>query len=104
MLRNDLYRPWFLDKEKWGFEIISGDFKDVVVQLEKLEFNETAEGNLDVEYHVVHKPEILSEEEIKGELFKTTFELIVNDIVREAIETLEDDKLRDNNTKEPDPQ
>jgi hypothetical protein len=103
MLRNDLYRPWFLDKEKWGFEIISGEYKDVVVQIEKLDFKDTEEGNLDVEYHVVYKPEILSEEETKGDMFKTTFELIVNDIVREAIDTL-DENTRNNNTKESDSQ
>lgn len=101
MLRNDLYRPWFIDEKKWGFEILDGEFKGVVVQLENLQFKEGSnDGNLDVEYHIIYKPEILAGEEIKGDLFKTVFELIVNDIVKEAIETL-DDKVGNDDTKEP---
>lgn len=105
MLRGDLYKPWFLDKDKWGFEVIDGEFSGVVVQLEKLEFAENGtEGNLDVEYHVIHKPELIDESHVKGDLFKSTFELIVNDIVREALELAQDEKDRNDNTKEPDPQ
>lgn len=105
MLRGDLYKPWFLEKDKWGFEIIDGEYSGVVVQLEKLEFAENGEeGNLDIEYHVIHKPELLSEDDTKGELFKSTFELIINDIVREALDIAKDEQNRDNDTKEPDSQ
>ena len=103
MLRNDLYKPWFLEDKKWGFEIISGDFQDVVVEIEKLEFANEEEGNFDIEYHLINKPSLLSEEDVKGDLFKSTFELIINDIVREAIETV-DENTRNDNTKESDPQ
>ena len=40
VLRNELYRPWFVGEQTWGFEIIDGEFKDVVVQIEKIEFVE----------------------------------------------------------------
>lgn len=100
MLRNDLYTPWFLEDKKWGFEIVSGDFQGVVVEIEKLNFSEDVEGKLDVEYHVINKPDIINEEDIKGEMFEAAFELIINDIVREAIETL-DEKDRNGNTSEP---
>lgn len=103
MLRNELYRPWFLKDSKWGFEIISGEFKDVVVEIEKLEFAKEQEDNLDIEYHVINSPSLLAEEDLKGDLFKSTFELIINDIVREAIETSNENN-RDNNTEESDPQ
>lgn len=104
MLRNNLYRPWFLNDKRWGFEVIDGEYSGVVVQIEKLEFKEGSDdGNLDVEYHIINKPEIIAEENVKGDLFKSVFELIVNDIVKEAIETL-DDKVGNDNTKEPDPQ
>lgn len=105
MLRNDIYRPWFLESDKWGFEIIDGDFSGVVIQLEKLDFAEEGEeGNFDVSYHIIHKPELVSEEDVKGELFKSTFELIVNDILREALDIVKDEQNRNDDTKEPDSQ
>lgn len=104
MLRNDLYKPWFLEDSKWGFEVIDGEFSGVVVEIEKLEFKDDSEdGNLDINYHVINKPGLLSEDDMKGDLFKSTFELIVNDIVREAIETF-DENHRNDNIKEPDSQ
>lgn len=105
MLRGDLYKPWFLEKDKWGFEIIDGEYCGVVVQLEKLDFAEEGEeGNLDVVYHVVHKPELLSDDNVKGELFKSTFELIINDILREALDITKDEQNRNDDIKEPDSQ
>lgn len=103
MLRNDLYEPWFLEEKKWGFNILSGEFKDVVIEIEKLEFDNKEEGSLAVEYHLINKPIILSDDDVKGDLFKTVFETIVNDIVREAIETL-DEKHRDGSSSEPNSQ
>lgn len=104
MLRNDLYKPWFLEDSKWGFEVIDGEFSGVVVEVENIEFkNDSEDGNLDVNYHIINKPSLLTDEDVKSDLFKSTFELIVNDIVREAIETF-DENDRNNNTKEPDPQ
>ena len=111
MLRNDLYVPWFTQKEEgqWGFEIISGEFKGVVVQIENVAVsNEVKDDNLTCDYHVIFKPSILTEEDMQGELFKTQFSLIMNDIIKEAIETFEQEKLNDenrnNDTKEPDSQ
>lgn len=101
MLRNDLYKPWFLEDQRWGFEVISGDFQDVVVEVSKLEFTNEEAGNFDIEYHIINKPSLVTEEDVKGDLFKSTFELIINDIVREAIETF-DENHRNDNTKEPD--
>ena len=105
MLRGDLYKPWFLEKDKWGFEIIDGEYNGVVVQLKKLDFAEEGEeGNLDVVYHVINKPDLLSEDDVKGELFKSTFELIINDIVREALDIAKDEQNRNDDIKEPDSQ
>ena len=98
MLRNDLYKPWFASEKDWGFEIIDGQFSGVIVQIEKVEFVETDGGNLEAEYHIVSKPEIISEEDVKGDLFEAVFQNIIVDIIKEAVEDYEQN--RNNNTKE----
>lgn len=105
MLRNDLYQPWFEGKDDWGFEIIDGEFSGVVVQISKVEFLEEAatEDNLSAEFHVIHKPEHITQEDIDGDLFKSCFQLIITDIITEAIESFRDEKNdenRNNDSKE----
>ena len=100
MLRGELYKPWFAGDNDWGFEILEGEFKDVVIKVSSIEFVENGDGNTDVTYDVINKPEILSEEDVKGELFKTVFTTIIEDIVREAVKLYEQD--RDNNPEESD--
>jgi hypothetical protein len=97
MLRNELFKPWFVG-EDWGFEIVDGEFKEVCLQITRLEFKETETGNLDLEYHVVRKPEILSDDDLKKPEFEAVVEVIINDILREAMEAHE--QARNNNTKE----
>lgn len=84
MLRGDLYQPWFVE-DKWGFEITSGDFLGVVVEIEKMDFDEKI-NEVVVDYHVISKPESLTQEELKGQLFEQLYQNIINDILREAIE------------------
>ena len=84
MLRGDLYQPWFVE-DKWGFEIISGDFLGVVVEIEKMDFDDKI-NEVVVDYHVISKPEPLTQEELKGQLFEQLYQNIINDILREAIE------------------
>ena len=38
MLRNELFKPWFVGEKDWGFEIIDGEYKGVTVQIEKLDW------------------------------------------------------------------
>jgi len=89
MLRNDLFRPWFVGEKDWGFEIIDGEFKDVAVQIEKLEFPEDGSSQLNLDYHVVHKPELITEQDLQGDGFKAVVEVIINDILKEAIDHFE---------------
>lgn len=103
MLRNELYKPWFVNKD-WGFEIIDGEFSGTVIQIEELDFAKDDSSGLDIKYHVINKPEIVTEDLIKSDLFKTIFETIVNDIVREAVETFKDEQDRNDNLTEPSPQ
>lgn len=98
-LRNDLYRPWFVGEKDWGIEFIDGEFSGVVIQFEKLEFSQKEEGNLEVEYHIIKQPEGMGlKEDNSNQLFSTAIELVINDILREAIENYE--QTRNNDSKE----
>lgn len=98
MLRNDLYQPWFVGDKDWGFEIIDGEYSGVVVQVESIEFSKKDDGTVDLDFHVVKQPESLQELDIKSDLFTQTVELIINDILKEAIDHYE--QARDNDSQE----
>ena len=87
MLRNDLFKPWFVGND-WGFEIIDGEFNGVTVQIAKLDWPDEGSNELALDYHVVHKPELITDEDIKSDTFKAVVEVIINDILREAIDEL----------------
>lgn len=99
MLRNDLYKPW-VEGEHWGVEIIDGEFSGVVIEIQKLDIKEDSSGELSVDYHVIHKPELLEENLEQSDLFKNTLEIIVNDILKEAIDSYE--QARNDNTEKSD--
>lgn len=92
MLRNSLYRPWFENDTRWGIEIIDGEFKDVVLDISKLEFNETEDGNLQIEYNVLHQPVESPVLDNTNELFGSVLQLIFNDILTEAIKIFEQER------------
>lgn len=95
MLRNDLYRPWFVGDKDWGFEIIDGEYSDVVVQIEAIEFSKEREGSVDLNFHIVRKPEDLQELDSSDPMFNKTVELIINDILREAVDYHEQTRSND---------
>ena len=86
MLRNDLYKPWFVGDKDWGIEIIDGEFSGVVLQIESIEFAENEPGGVDLNYHCIKQPEDFNEDTLKGDLFKNTLEIIIQDILKEAID------------------
>ena len=98
MLRNELFKPWFVGEKDWGFEIIDGEYKGVTVQIEKLDWPDEGKSELALDYHVVHKPEIITDEDITGDKFKVIIEVIINDILKEAIDDLK--QTRDYDTAE----
>tara|TARA_R100001460_G_scaffold38463_1_gene73025 strand:- start:412 stop:720 length:309 start_codon:yes stop_codon:yes gene_type:complete len=99
MLRNDLYKPWFADDKQWGFEIISGDFLGLVVQLEDINMIKESKNGIGVNYHIIHKPELLTKEMMQSEMLNQTFDLIINDILQEAMQ-INDEYNRNNNIEE----
>lgn len=97
MLRNELYQPWFVGNKDWGFEIIDGEYRGVVVQIQKLDFPNESSNELALDYHVITQPESPSVD-ASSDTFKAVIELIVNDILREAIDGFK--QARDNDSKE----
>tara|TARA_B100002019_G_C21062816_1_gene494963 strand:- start:485 stop:751 length:267 start_codon:yes stop_codon:yes gene_type:complete len=83
MLRGDLYQPHFAEGNKWGVEILSGEFKGVFLQLGELTIGK--DKQVAVDYHIIKKPTELTED-LDGDLFKTVFQTILDDILREAME------------------
>lgn len=102
MLRDDLYRPWFVGENEWGVQIISGDFQDVIIQIEKVQFDESTEDGLLVDYHVVSKPSLITEEQLKSDMFYTVFQTIVSDVVKEALDIAKDEYLKDEQNRNDD--
>lgn len=101
VLRNDLYHPWFVGEKDWGFEIIDGEFAGIVVQIESVNFSDKNDGTVDLNFHVVKQPEDDREFDVQGDLFNQTVEIIINDILREAVSIHE--QTRANDTEEPSP-
>ena len=106
MLRNDLYRPWFNNGEEWGFEILSGDYSGVVVQLEELKPEHIIpskypgqKAGLQCGYHIIHKPEHLEKSFNSAETFIAEMDLIINDILKEAIEDFRNEQDWNSNSK-----
>jgi hypothetical protein len=91
VLRNELFRPWFVGSDQWGVEIIDGEFSGVTIQFEKFTFSEKDDSSVDLDYHIINKPEDMGDPE-KSEVFAQTLELIVNDILREALNEVKNDQ------------
>ncbi len=98
MLRNDTYKPWF-EGEDWGVEIIDGEYSGVIVQFKSLEFSAKDDGTVDVDFHIINQP-LGAEIDTKSDMFNNTIEIIINDILKEAISLYE--QTRNNDTTEPD--
>ena len=103
MLRDDLYKPWFADQDRWGFEVLSGDYQGVIIQLESLKFEEVNKKSaIGINYLVIHKPQIIPEQDMKSNNFQSLIDTVVNDILNEAMENYEQHRIND--IKQPDSQ
>ena len=86
MPRNKLYKPWFADDKQWGFEIISGDLQGLVIQLENIDVVKESENGIGINYYIIHKPDNISKDMLKNETINKTFDIIINDILKEAMQ------------------
>lgn len=94
VLRNDLYKPWFAGDKDWGFEILDGEFSGVVVQIESIDFSSKNDGTVDLDFHVINK-EQFPDLDTGSDLFNKNVELIINDILKEAIDHYEQTRNND---------
>ena len=99
MLRNELYRPFFNGTEEWGFQILTGTYREVVVQLNELKPEHIIPTKypgqkigVNIGYHIIHKPESLEEDLNGNQNFIAEMDLIINDILKEAIEDFRNEK------------
>lgn len=101
MLRNSLYTVWFVD-DLWGFDIVDGDLKGYKFQIDSIDFKDSEAGNVQIEYTLITKPEdtSLSDESFLSE----TLQIVLNDILKEAIEISEHEQNRTNHTEESSPE
>lgn len=94
VLRNDLYKPWFAGEKDWGFEILDGEYSGVVVQIESIDFSSKNDGTVDLDFHVINK-EQFPDLDTGSDLFNKNVELIINDILKEAIDHYEQTRNND---------
>lgn len=86
MQLSSLYRPWAVDNTHWGVEIIEGKFKESVIQIEQVEFDEVDSGSLKVDYHTINIPEGLLKEDYDSTEFVDIMQLVISDILSKAIQ------------------
>lgn len=91
--RNILFKPWF-ENDKWGVEIIDGFYTGTIIQFKAVEFIESMDGNVSLDYHVIYKSSIVSDDDIKSAEFHNLLTIIIEDILKEAMEH----EIRNNNT------
>lgn len=91
MQLNEIYRPWAVDNAHWGIEIVEGKFKDSVIQIESVEFDEVEDGSLKVDYHSINIPDGLVKEDYDSAEFVDIMQLVISDIIAKAIEIHKED-------------
>jgi hypothetical protein len=87
----EMYLPWAVDG-KWGIEIADGKFKDTVIQIENIEFKDKDSEELLVDYHMVNLAEGLLEKDYKTNEFFELMQLIISDIIAEAVQLHKEEK------------
>lgn len=86
MQLSNLYAPWSVDNAHWGIEIVEGKFKDSVIQIENVEFDEQDTSSLKVDYHTINMPETLVKEDYNTQEFYDIMQLVLSDIISKAVE------------------
>jgi hypothetical protein len=82
----------------WGFEIITGKFAGIVVQIKDMNLDEEKNA-IPAEFYIIRQPEDISEEAMKSEEFNQLLSEIFLEIFQKII-----DENRETNTEELDSQ
>lgn len=101
------FKPWAVG-EDWGFEIKGGTFENVTVQIKKLELVENSDGNCELEFHIISKPDEFDVEKFKTQEFNDTVTSIIQEVIKMAVDNAEniskeENENRDSDPPEPDP-
>lgn len=86
MQLSDMYSAWAVDNAHWGIEIIQGKFKESVIQIENVEFDDNDSKTLKVDYHTINIPSDLVKEDYNTHEFYDMMQLILSDIISKAVE------------------
>lgn len=85
MQLNKLYSPWAVDNSRWGIEIVEGKYRETVIQIENVEFDETEGNSLKVDYHTINMPDGLIKEDYDTQEFIDIMQVIISDIILTAM-------------------
>ena len=87
----EYYIPWAVENN-WGIEITQGKFEGSVIQIETLDFAEEETGQLQVDFHTINIPDGILKEDYETSEFTDMMQLIISDIIAEAIRIHEEEK------------
>jgi hypothetical protein len=88
-MHNSLYKVWTKDikgENHWGFEILQGKFKNTIVEVSDLKFDEKDEGLVQADFHFINVPDTMMAEDLKTPEFDIVIEDVICDILQCAVE------------------
>lgn len=78
------FEPWYISETDWGVTLTAdGPFKGTVIQIQKLDFGDNEEVELN--YHVVNKPESMDESIYADTEFQYILQDIVTTLIKEVV-------------------
>jgi len=95
------YKPWAIENEKgdlWGFELLEGEFAGTIVAISSLSMENEDDGAIAIDFNIFKQPEG-KEVDTQADSFNATFNEVMNDILKKAINEFED---RDSNSTKSD--
>lgn len=86
------YKPWHINENHWGIEIVEGEYKDTVISINSFEFNDKTKNEMTLDYNYVGMTKGKTEDDYKSEQFSLTLNEILNDILLKAITDYENER------------
>lgn len=87
-MQQSLFNPWYVDENSWGVEIIdeSTKYKGTVIQIKSLEFPDDNSPEIALDFHIISKPEGLTDEDYKEQKFSDILQTVIEQMLRKVIE------------------